>query len=80
MCDIFSTFARSSDPNNESIAPIQWQPVKFEITDQDLYKYKCLNVSKEVSYIEWPDLKRMHFWDKIYQELVQNDKIYNCKM
>lgn len=70
MCEIFSTFARSGDPNNKSIAPIKWQPVTLETTD--LYKYKCLNVSKNVSYIDWPDLDRMEVWDKIYEQLCYN--------
>lgn len=67
MCDIYSTFARSGDPNNKSIAPIQWEPV--ETTDKNPYKYKCLNLSKKVSYIDWPDLDRMKIWDKIYEHL-----------
>lgn len=72
MCEIFSTFASVGDPNNKFIAPIHWQPVVNETADQTSYKYKCLNVSNEVSYIEWPDLERMQFWDKVYNELEFN--------
>lgn len=72
VCEIFSTFASIGEPNNKSIAPFHWQPVVNQTADQTSYKYKCLNVSKEVSYIDWPDLERMQFWDKIYDELSQS--------
>lgn len=71
MCAIFSTFARFGDPNNECIGSIQWNPIKIDAADDKKFSYKCLNVSHEVSYIEWPDLVHLKFWDKIYEQLVK---------
>lgn len=66
MCESFTNFARTGNPNNEFIAPIQWDPVVLEGSDKN--KYKCLNISKEVSFIDWPELDRMQFWDHIYKK------------
>lgn len=71
MCGIFSTFAKNGDPNNEHIGSIQWNPIEIDAADENKYSYKCLNVSNEVSYIEWPDLEQMKFWDKIYEQRVK---------
>lgn len=75
MCDSFTSFARTGDPNNDSIAPVEWQPIKLEPLDDDAYKYKCLNVSNEVSYIDWPELDRMRFWDQVYKQFNNNSNI-----
>lgn len=76
MCEIFSTFAAVGDPNNQSIEPIQWNPCTFETnTENDPNggdNYKILNVSNDISYIDCMDLKRMQFWDEIYQQLGYN--------
>lgn len=69
MCEIFSTFATVGDPNNQSIEPIEWKPIKLEkITDQNDINHNVLNISNEVSYINWNDLERMQFWDEIYAQ------------
>lgn len=69
MCEIFSTFARLGNPNNKYIESVDWKPITIDTADNNAYNYKCLNISNEVSYIEWPDLERMKFWDKIYKQL-----------
>lgn len=71
MCEIFATFAATGDPNNELIAPIQWQPFVHGTTknDQNGGLYKVLNVSNAIYFIDWPDLERMRFWDKIYEKI-----------
>lgn len=69
MTETFTTFARTGDPNNETIAPTQWKPVSLESSDKNVNKYKCLNISKEVSCIDWPELDRMQYWDHIYKKL-----------
>lgn len=68
MCEIFTTFARVGNPNNQLTAPIQWEPVTFGASDASEHSYKCLNVSNELSYIDWPEFERMPFWDEIYQQ------------
>lgn len=72
MCDSFCSFARTGDPNNASIAPAHWEPIALETCGKHEYKYKCLNISKEVSYIDWPELKRMQHWDQIYRRFNKN--------
>ncbi|XP_055320705.1 esterase B1-like [Sitodiplosis mosellana] len=68
MTETFTTFARTGDPNNETIAPIQWKPVSLDASDKNVNKYKCLNISTDVSYIDWPELDRMQYWDHIYKK------------
>lgn len=72
MTETFTTFARTGDPNNESIAPIQWKPVTLETGDRNTNKYMCLNIAKEVSHIDWPELDRMAYWDHIYKKCNKN--------
>lgn len=72
MCELVTTFAKTGDPNNDRIAPIQWAPITLEKCDQLEYKYKCLNISNEVSYIDWPELERMQHWDQIYKQFKKN--------
>lgn len=67
MCESFTAFARTGDPNNEFIDN-QWKPVALEINDKNQNKYKCLNIAKEVSFIDWPELDRMQYWDHIYKQ------------
>ena len=74
MCEIFTTFTKVGNLNNKLIAPIEWEPVTFESIDQKEYSYKCLYVSNELSYIDWPEFERMPFWDEIYQQLSHNEK------
>lgn len=69
MCDSFVAFARTGNPNNASIAPIQWEPVTLEDDD---HKYKCLNVSKKVSCIDLPEYDRCLYWDGIYETANQH--------
>lgn len=74
MCEIFSTFAAVGNPNNQLIEPIEWKPCAFENSTQqnDRNNCKILNVSNEVSFIDWIDTERMQFWDKIYEQLGHN--------
>lgn len=72
MCGSFTSFAQTGNPNDSSIAPIQWEPVSLKISGKHDYKYKCLNVSKEVSYIDLPEYERMQYWDQIFQDAKHN--------
>lgn len=71
MCETFTTFARTGDPNNETIGSVQWKPVAFETSDKIVPKYKCLNIAKEVNYMDWPELDRMQYWDRAYKQCNQ---------
>lgn len=66
MTESFTSFAKTGDPNNGVIAPIQWQPVALDKKD-NRNAYKCLNISKEVSFIESPEIGRMHYWDRLFK-------------
>lgn len=67
MCEIFTAFARVGNPNNDLMGSIEWKPITVGATNQNDCNHKCLNVSNEVSYIDWPDFDRMQFWDEIFQ-------------
>lgn len=64
MTESFTSFAKTGDPNNDVIAPIQWKPVTLEKKD-NRNVYKCLNIAKEVSFVDSPEIDRMHYWDKL---------------
>lgn len=74
MCECWAQFARTGDPNNDIIAPIDWKPVELTGKDADKRAYKCLNIANDVSFIDVPDLERMHFWDNLYKK--NNHDIY----
>lgn len=71
MCETFTTFARTGDPNNDTIGAVQWKPIAFDANDNITPKYKCLNIAKDVSYIDSPELDRMQYWDRIYKQCNQ---------
>lgn len=77
MCEIFTTFARVGDPNNDLMKSIEWKPVTFGAANQTEYNYKCLNISSEVSYIEWPEARRMKVRDEILEYLSRNIRNWN---
>lgn len=70
MCDCLTSFAKYSNPNNNTIHPVQWHPITFDATDKP--QYKCLNIADDVSFIDLPELDRMYFWDQIYKQLNKN--------
>lgn len=72
MCKIFTSFARFGNPNNESIASIQWKPMKLNGMDPNEYNFKCLNISNKVSYSDWDGINRMQLWDEIFEHLSHN--------
>lgn len=72
MCSCFTAFAKTGDPNNDVIAPVQWEPVTLKKHDKGTSTYKCLNMAKEITFIDSPELDRMQYWDNIYKKLNQN--------
>lgn len=71
MCHWLTSFAKTNDPNNDVIAPVQWKPLAIE-TLNDKPQYKCLNIADDVSFIDLPEMERMHFWDEVYNKLNKN--------
>lgn len=71
MCHSLTSFAKTSDPNNEVIAPVQWKPLAIE-TINGKPQYKCLNIARDVSFIDLPELERMQFWDQVFNQLNKN--------
>lgn len=69
MCECFTQFARTGNPNNDVIAPIKWEPVQLSHNDGGKPVYKCLDINDDVSFIAMPELDRMHFWDNLHEEL-----------
>lgn len=69
MCECFTMFALTGNPNNDVIAPLTWEPIELSHNDAGEPVYKCLNINDDISFIETPELERMHFWEKLYNEL-----------
>lgn len=73
MCENLTTFAKTGDPNNNIIAPVRWEPASLiNKDDEDKLTYKCLNIAKEVTFIDIPECDRMHLWDQIYKQSSHN--------
>lgn len=65
MTESFTSFAKTGDPNNDAIGT-QWKPVTLE-KKEHRNVYKTLNIAKEVSFIDSPEIDRMHYWDKLFK-------------
>lgn len=61
MVSCWTRFAATGNPNNEVIKPTEWKPVE----NGSLPPYKCLNIAEELAFIEFPEAKRMAFWDTL---------------
>lgn len=57
----WTRFAATGNPNNEVIKPTEWKPIE----NGSLPPYKCLNIADEVTFIDFPEAKRMEFWDSL---------------
>lgn len=69
MCACWTQFARTGNPNNETIAPFLWKPVELVATNTvRVSTYKCLNFAEDISVIDVPELERLHFWDDLYEQ------------
>ncbi|XP_054746991.1 esterase B1-like [Anastrepha obliqua] len=62
MVDWITSFAVNSNPNGVKIKPLVWEPLATEGA-----RY-CLNISDELSFIEWPEADTCAIWDKYYKE------------
>lgn len=60
---MFTSFAATGDPNCDLIRPVVWSPLQ----NKSAPPYKCLNIDEEVSYISYPEAKRMALWDSFFQ-------------
>lgn len=69
MCACFTEFAKTGNPNNGVIAPVEWDPVTLNKNERGINSYKCLNVNKEITFIDSPELDRMQYWDNVYKKL-----------
>lgn len=65
--NLWTEFARTGNPNGEQTRQlVQWDPV------QPGEPLRCLNLSQELTYVEMPELDRMHFWDSLYEKQTAN--------
>lgn len=68
--ETFVAFAATSDPNNQRISEVHWDPIEKETFDpvtNDSNYYKVYNFNDQVSLIDLPEVRRMRFWDGIYR-------------
>ncbi|XP_037028874.1 esterase B1-like [Bradysia coprophila] len=63
MTRMFTKFAATGNPNCDLIRPIVWSPLE----KQSIPPFKCLNIDEDVSYISYPEAKRMDFWDSLFK-------------
>lgn len=57
------SFATTGDPNcEETKSIVEWLPVENEEAPNH-----CLNISDELTFIEFPDKVRMEVWDSLYE-------------
>lgn len=70
MCESFVTFATTGNPNNETLSPVQWDPISRPVINSKTNRpsYKCLNIAENVQFIDLPEAKRMQFWDNLYKD------------
>lgn len=57
----WTRFAATGNPNNETLKPSEWKPVEKGSTPP----FKCLNIADDVTFIEFPEAKRMELWDSL---------------
>lgn len=62
MINLFTTFAANSDPNANSIKPTVWEPLSA------VGKHKCLNISNEISFVDWPEYEKCKLYDEYFKE------------
>lgn len=67
MCECWTQFARTGNPNNDIIAPVEWKPIVLN-EKGDKHVYKCLNFSNDISFMDMPELERLNFWDDLYKK------------
>lgn len=73
-CRYWCTFARTGNPNvpkSEEVdanSCVEWKPIEINLVD-DKPTYKCLNISNEISFIDPPEIERMHFFDDVFRKL-----------
>lgn len=58
---IWTHFAKTGDPNVDILQPLEWKPI--ESSDDILLK--GLNIDQDLSIIEFPEERRMDFWNDI---------------
>ncbi|XP_004518366.1 esterase B1 [Ceratitis capitata] len=62
MIDWISAFALNSNPNAVGNQDIVWEPLSL-----NGIRY-CLNISDEISFMEWPELENCILWDQYLKE------------
>lgn len=59
---MFTKFAATGNPNCDLIRPIVWSP----LDKQSHPPYNCLNIDDDVTYMPYPEAKRMALWDSFF--------------
>ncbi|XP_067638389.1 esterase B1-like isoform X2 [Eurosta solidaginis] len=69
MIAMWTSFAKTGNPNCAEIATTQWKPIEAE--DADRTQLKCLNIDKEVKFITLPHEKL-----EVWKNLFTNNSLY----
>lgn len=62
MLDIWTSFAANSNPNCASTKLSKWLPL------DKTGPIKCLNIDKELKFIELPENEKLEIWTKLFEE------------
>ncbi|KAH8243626.1 hypothetical protein KR032_009036, partial [Drosophila birchii] len=62
MVGMWVAFARNDNPNCQQILPASWDAL------DDTGPQMCLNIGKQLEFIELPESKQNQIWDKLYEK------------
>lgn len=62
MVDLLYGFALNNEPITAD--GVEWQPLRKQEWNRG--QIKCLNVARNMSIIEMPEMERMYFWSSLY--------------
>ncbi|EDW59545.1 esterase B1 [Drosophila virilis] len=63
LIGMWTAFATHSDPNRAQVLPVSWEAVDSNVTP------KCLNIGRQLQFIELPEIKQLKLWDSFYKKL-----------
>lgn len=63
LIGMLTAFATSNDPNCTEIQDVKWEPLQPNVIPN------CLNIGKSLEIIEFPENRRLKFWDSFYDKL-----------
>lgn len=60
---IWTSYAITGNPNTDRIGPVEWKPATVNESPR-----MCLNINKELEFIELPEAEKLKVWDSFYSK------------